>query len=558
MPPDDVLEDLADVLGLVERRDDGADRLRPDLVAALDELDELVHDRARGGDPLVVALDRELVPAQAQRAVEPLAQRVEHAVADAGQLGGDLVRDGERFLHAAQSRSRICRDGETTRARRAQGDQGSRAKLAETYPWIDADELEHDEAFDRLVELLTDRESVSDEAFEERCGSAPSSCGPARSQRSPPAVSPRTPGSEEQRSSSRTVSGASASLLLRALGRVDEDVIMKVLRCAEADWSDTPLARAVARFLDARVAAGERLAADELEELEPGLQPLLVELLAAAAEPTRAALEPAVDGWRRSTLDTSILPRARADRRPGRATRPPRSSAPARSRSTRVVAALSAEPALGPSCSSASPASGKTTLVVEALRRLGTGRLAFQATAAWTSIAGQVYIGMLEGRMQEIVGRLAHRPVVWIFPSFEEALWSGQHQQSPRACSTLCFPHVESGEAAVVGEIDPLADELLVRHRPRVTRLFEVVRLTPIVDADALAVARDWAEHNELEVDDETLAEALDLASHYLPPPPRRLGASFRLPPRARARRHRARPRSSGDARDGALDPQRP
>ena len=48
-------------------------------------------------------------------------------------------------------------------------------------------------------------------------------------------------------------------------------------------------------------------------------------------------------------------------------------------------------------------------------------------------------------------------------------------------------------------------------------RLFEVVRLTPIVDADALAVARDWAEHNELEVDDETLAEALDLASHYLP-----------------------------------------
>ena len=38
-------------------------------------------------------------------------------------------------------------------------------KLAETYPWIDADELEHDEAFDRLVELLTDRGSVSDEAF---------------------------------------------------------------------------------------------------------------------------------------------------------------------------------------------------------------------------------------------------------------------------------------------------------------------------------------------------------------------------------------------------------
>ena len=37
------------------------------------------------------------------------------------------------------------------------------------------------------------------------------------------------------------------------------------------------------------------------------------------------------------------------------------------------------------------------------------------------------------------------------------------------------------------------------------------------MDADALEVARDWAAHNELEVDDETLAEALDLATHYLP-----------------------------------------
>ena len=102
--PDDVVEDLADVLGLVERRYDRADRVRPDLVAALDELDELVHDRARRRDLLVAALDRELVPAQAQGAMQPPAQSVEHAVADAGELGCDLVRDGENFLHPAQCR----------------------------------------------------------------------------------------------------------------------------------------------------------------------------------------------------------------------------------------------------------------------------------------------------------------------------------------------------------------------------------------------------------------------------------------------------------------------
>ena len=93
MAPDHVLEDLADVLRLVERADDGADGVRPDLVPALDQLDELVHDGAGGGDLVVCPLDRQLVPAQAERAVQPVAQRVEHAVADATELGGDFVRD---------------------------------------------------------------------------------------------------------------------------------------------------------------------------------------------------------------------------------------------------------------------------------------------------------------------------------------------------------------------------------------------------------------------------------------------------------------------------------
>src|SRR3712207_6383125 len=45
--PDDVFEDVADVLGLVERAEDRVDGRRPDVVAAFDEVDELVDDRAR-------------------------------------------------------------------------------------------------------------------------------------------------------------------------------------------------------------------------------------------------------------------------------------------------------------------------------------------------------------------------------------------------------------------------------------------------------------------------------------------------------------------------------
>ena len=104
--PDDVLEHVADVRRLVERRDDGADRVRADRVAALDELDELVDDRARLDDPRVVAVERQPVAAQRDRAAEPLAQRVEHAVAHPRELGGHLVRNGEDVLHAVQCRAR--------------------------------------------------------------------------------------------------------------------------------------------------------------------------------------------------------------------------------------------------------------------------------------------------------------------------------------------------------------------------------------------------------------------------------------------------------------------
>ena len=124
---------------------------------------------------------------------------------------------------------------------------------------------------------------------------------------------------------------------------------------------------------------------------------------------------------------------------------------------------------------------------------------------------------MLEARVQEIVDRLSQRPIVWVFPNFEEALWSGQHMQSPRGVLDALLPHVEAGDVVVVGEIDPTAYELVLQHRPRIARLFEVVRVEPATGASAIEIARDWAAHNELDVDDETLAEALDLATHYLP-----------------------------------------
>ena len=94
------------VLGLVDRAEDGVDGAGADLLAALDELDELLDDRLRLGDLQVVAGEREAVSAQVDGAAEPVAERVEHSVADARELRRDLVRDVENRLHKRQCRGR--------------------------------------------------------------------------------------------------------------------------------------------------------------------------------------------------------------------------------------------------------------------------------------------------------------------------------------------------------------------------------------------------------------------------------------------------------------------
>ena len=72
--PDDGVEDLADVLAGLERAEHGVDRVAADLVAALDELDQLVDHGAGILDVALVALQGQLVAAQAHGALQALAR----------------------------------------------------------------------------------------------------------------------------------------------------------------------------------------------------------------------------------------------------------------------------------------------------------------------------------------------------------------------------------------------------------------------------------------------------------------------------------------------------
>ena len=161
---------------------------------------------------------------------------------------------------------------------------------------------------------------------------------------------------------------------------------------------------------------------------------------------------------------------------------------------------------------------GKTALARSALERMDQEVVVFDTTAAQLN-AGAMHIGELEGRVKTLVDAVAGQRVVWIVPELQETLFAGQHSRSPQGLLDALLPHIESGAITVVGEITPSAAELVLAARPRVKSAFQTVRVRPLDDAGAIAVARHALEHDALEVeaDDETLVEALELAQQFLP-----------------------------------------
>ena len=179
--------------------------------------------------------------------------------------------------------------------------------LAENRDWVDAEELEDEELFERLVALLSNPGRVRDDAFALaardaskflRAGTLAAIAGG----RKPPAE-----WADRAKKRFARAEYGERQLLLRALAVVPTRSILAVLEAAEQDWSGSPLAADVSTFLDARVAQGERLTTAELAKLDVGLQALVTELLEGATTATRTALAPAMDEWRQQSVDTAFF-----------------------------------------------------------------------------------------------------------------------------------------------------------------------------------------------------------------------------------------------------------
>jgi ATP-dependent Clp protease ATP-binding subunit ClpC len=305
--------------------------------------------------------------------------------------------------------------------------------------------------------------------------------------------------------------------LLETIERHAEPPLLAgVLARADDDWHEEPMLPLVAAFVERRVASGEAPTPADLEgrferEHEPRLTALFGELGPLLPRSTLDAFEE----WRRGGVDVDFFKGLGRVWEPG-AEPPALTSVAGRAAALALVEATLGGPSPRSLLLVGEHGVGKSAVLREVLRRLHAhGWFVFAAGAAEV-MAGQVYIGELEGRVRDIAARMDGRRALWILPAFEEALWAGQHSRSPQGLLDAMLPLVEARKLLVVGELEPSAYELLVQQRPRVTSAFETVRLPALTGDEEVAVARDWAAREGVDADAATVEEARDLAQHYL------------------------------------------
>jgi ATP-dependent Clp protease ATP-binding subunit ClpC len=178
---------------------------------------------------------------------------------------------------------------------------------------------------------------------------------------------------------------------------------------------------------------------------------------------------------------------------------------------------------------------GKTALVRVLARRLQRERWIILEASAADVMAGQQYIGQLEGRVQTLVREIGGKRVLWVVPNFHELVWAGRHQYNPSGLLDLLLPHVESGAVKLIGETPSAAYEKLMQTRPKLRTSLETCRVAALGDAETLEVARSWAELHRAagattreasagatradaapRISEQTLQEAFQLAKQYL------------------------------------------
>ncbi|MGH1362503.1 MAG: AAA family ATPase [Calditrichia bacterium] len=164
---------------------------------------------------------------------------------------------------------------------------------------------------------------------------------------------------------------------------------------------------------------------------------------------------------------------------------------------------------------------GKTSTLRVLARKLNHDGWTIFESSASDLLAGQVYIGQLEERIQQLVRKIGgKRKVVWIIPNFHELVWAGTHRYSPTGVLDMIFPFVETGEVLLIGETQPLAYEKLVQSVPRMRVALNVIEISALSQEETLNIAREWVVKRggkkQQIISDVTMNESFQLTQQYL------------------------------------------
>jgi ATP-dependent Clp protease ATP-binding subunit ClpC len=164
---------------------------------------------------------------------------------------------------------------------------------------------------------------------------------------------------------------------------------------------------------------------------------------------------------------------------------------------------------------------GKTSF----LRLLGE-RLAPQGWEVFEAggadiMAGQMWFGQLEGRIQKTVEELAaSKKVIWYIPDMLAIALSGTHQGQAASILDQILPAITAGRLVVWAEASSASTARLLRVRPALRSAFEVIRLEPQSQEATTQLANALIERLSsglaLTIDPACVATAMSSARQYM------------------------------------------
>ncbi|HEY0079185.1 MAG TPA: AAA family ATPase, partial [Pyrinomonadaceae bacterium] len=298
-------------------------------------------------------------------------------------------------------------------------------------------------------------------------------------------------------------------------------VVADLLVRLDYNWTDSILSKFLREFVNWRTGAGERIEFDgRLGALSTEQAATLAEILDTLKDVLPEQLSEELAEWRGSRVDTDFLKSFGRVWEAGAYADDVVMLDVLEERVRQLETTLGKEPPRSVMLVG-ERGTGKTTLVRALSERLQReGWTIFEASAA-DIIAGQMYIGQIEGRVQSLIRQIGGKRVVWFIPNFQELMWAGRHENNPTSVLDQLLPQIESGQLKVVGETSSVAYEKLSQLKPQLRNALETFYVHPLGDEETLKLARLWARLDTASDDralisEETLQEAFQLARQYL------------------------------------------